>query len=167
MIIAIDVHYKGETAKVVGVLYESWDAEEASQFIDAYLPVASDYEPGQFYKRELPCLLHLLENVELTKVDYIVIDGYVFLDAQGRKGLGAHLYEALEEQVPVIGVAKTTFHQCEQFSQSVFRGDSTRPLYVTSVGSDAELAAGYIKEMHGPYRVPTLLQQLDTKTKED
>ncbi len=40
---------------------------------------------------------------------YSVIDGYVWLDDQGKKGLGARLYDALDAQIPVIGVAKTLF----------------------------------------------------------
>jgi deoxyribonuclease V len=44
----------------------------------------------------------------------------------------------------------------------VRRGDSQKPLYVTAAGVSAEDAASRISEMHGPFRIPTLLKQVDT-----
>ena len=46
-------------------------------------------EPGQFYKRELPCILELLKQVNPLP-NYIVIDGYVYLGGDEKPGLGKH-----------------------------------------------------------------------------
>jgi deoxyribonuclease V len=43
----------------------------------------------------------------------------------------------------------------------VQRGHSRRPLYVSAAGIDAETAARYIQDMHGTYRLPTLLRRVD------
>ena len=56
-------------------------------------PVAA-YVPGQFYRRELPCLLAVFGLVR-QPLEIILIDGYVWLDAQGMPGLGGHLFDAL------------------------------------------------------------------------
>jgi deoxyribonuclease V len=87
-----------------------------------------------------------------------VIDGYVWL-GEDRPGLGAHLYEALDRCVPIIGVAKTRF-RCAA-SAEVYRGGSRRSLFVSAAGLGAHLAAGCIERMHGPYRLPTLLRRVD------
>ncbi len=60
----------------------------------------------------------------------------------------------------MIGVAKTRFSGAA--SVEVRRGDSQKPLYVTAAGVSAEDAASRISEMHGPFRIPTLLKQVDT-----
>ncbi|MCG3154810.1 MAG: hypothetical protein DKINENOH_01406 [bacterium] len=39
--------------------------------------------------------------------EFIVIDGYVYLDGNQKPGFGKHLYEALEEKSIIIGVAKS------------------------------------------------------------
>ena len=166
MIVAIDVHYKQEEAKIVAVLFDDWTDSEARNFLIKYMPIAADYEPGAFYKRELPCLLHILEEIDLSNVNCIVVDGYVYLDDQMKKGLGAYLYDALSLPLPVIGLAKNSFRKSKEYSREVFRGSSVKPFYVTAVGVPLGEAVDCIQRMHGDFRVPTLLQQLDTKTKE-
>ena len=54
----------------------------------AWLPDVVAYEPGEFYRRELPALTAVLTGV--TGLSQLIIDGYVDLDASGRPGLGAH-----------------------------------------------------------------------------
>jgi deoxyribonuclease V len=90
--------------------------------------------------------------------DLVVIDGYVWLDRH--EGLGAHLYEALERRVPVIGVAKAAAPPSPA-AQVVLRGRSRRPLYVTSAGLPVEVAAAKVRSMAGPHRIPTLLGEAD------
>ena len=121
--------------------------------------VPAAYEPGQFYKRELPCILKLVEENKL-RVDCIVIDGYVFLDGCGKAGLGKHLYDALSGKVPVIGVAKNRFKDIGS-EYEVRRGSSNRPLYITAAGIELDTAKELIRTMHGNYRVPTLLKRAD------
>src|SRR4030095_7914663 len=79
------------------------------------------YEPGQFYRRELPCLLAILQ--QLPPIKSVIIDGYVWLEGTSKPGLGAHLHEALHEQVAVIGVAKTRFQGADGACE-VLRGAS-------------------------------------------
>jgi len=162
---AVDVFYRGETAKAVCLLFNHWQVEDVVSIHTAVLSQVAVYEPGAFYKRELPCLLAVLQQVDLSLLDAVIIDGYVFLDSEGKKGLGAHLYEALMPKVPVIGVAKTSFYQNRSAVQ-VYRGKSKSPLFVTAVGMDVNDAAFCIEVMSGGYRMPTMLQWLDRLTKE-
>lgn len=161
MIAATDVYYYDDSARAVCVLSGEWtDAAPAAVHTQRISPVAA-YEPGAFYKRELPCLLQLLQPPVLEQVTCIVVDGFVVLDDKGRPGLGHYLYEALQGKVPVIGVAKTGFHNNRLLVREVFRGDSRRPLYVTSVGIPVDESAQLIHNMHGPHRIPTILKHLD------
>jgi deoxyribonuclease V len=77
-----------------------------------------------------------------------------------RPGLGARLFEALGGAAAVIGVAKRSF-MGSAFAEPVLRGRSASPLYVTSAGVDATVAAGWIRGMHGGHRIPTLLARAD------
>lgn len=165
MIVALDVYYRQQEAKAVAVMFEAWDSTTLTNKHEAKLYGLEPYEPGAFYKRELPCLLAVLERVDLKKVNYVVIDGYVVLDDDNRPGLGWHLYQYLEKKVPVIGVAKTRFYHSGRQVAGVLRGESKSPLYVTSAGIDVAIAAAFIGKMAGSYRMPALLQELDSLTR--
>jgi deoxyribonuclease V len=116
------------------------------------------YVPGEFWRRELPCLRAVLDGV--GGVELLVVDGYVDLDPSGRPGLGAHAHEAFG--VPVIGVAKTPFASATQ-AATVVRGASgaTRPLYVTAAGLPVAEAAAMVHGMAGRYRLPDALRRVD------
>ena len=88
-----------------------------------------------------------------------MIDGYVWLDSQNRKGLGAYLFDELGQSVPVIGVAKTRF--AGSGAVEVFRGKSSRPLLVTAAGIEVSQAAQNIQAMAGSSRIPVLLKRAD------
>lgn len=160
MIACLDVDYRENEAIAACVLFEQWHDEEPYALFIEQIDDIAPYEPGQFYKRELPCLMRVLKQVS-EPIDVIVIDGYVWLDENMRPGLGGHLYEALEQRVPIVGVAKTNFATAESIAEKVYRGDSERPLYVTAVGVDAPEIATQIQAMHGEYRIPTLLKRVD------
>jgi len=115
----------------------------------------------------LPCVLSLLDKLNLEHVEAIVIDGFVYLDDEGKLGLGGHLYEALDGKIPIVGVAKTNFATIEKEKRVLLRGESVRPLFVTAIGMDLDEALKAVASMHGAFRIPTLLKQLDTYTKED
>ena len=117
------------------------------------------YQPGQFSRRELPCLLAVLR--ELPPVAVVVVDGYVWLDGVSVAGLGAYLYQALAGNVAVIGVAKTRFAGAGA-AVEVVRGRSTRPLFITAVGMSAQRAAEHVRSMHGSNRIPMLLKRADS-----
>jgi len=166
MILAIDVHYKENTAKAVGALIQHWGDAAAQRHVIKYIDKVSAYVPGAFYKRELPCILDIIKEIDLQSIGYIIVDGFVVLDDAGKPGLGAYVYENIQSQVPVIGVAKSNFHQNLVNVIPVFRGESTKPLYVTAIGTDLQQAADHIKSMHGDYRLPVVLKELDHITKE-
>ncbi len=158
MIASLDVDYRETEACAAAVTFLDWgDASPLEERV-VCIPDVQPYEPGQFFRRELPCLLEVLKT--LPGLSTIIIDGYVWLDAASKPGLGAHLHEALGGRVPVIGVAKTSFKGSD-FALQVVRGASIKPLFVTAAGMDAEHAAEWIRSMHGPYRLPTLLNRVD------
>ena len=159
MILATDVHYIDTTAIVAGVLFHQWDDTEPAQEFTLKCDDIADYESGRFYKRELPCVLALINHYEL-KPDHIIVDGYVYLDGYSKPGLGKHLFDALDRKVGVTGVAKNPFTGINR-SYEVLRGESKKPLYVTSTG-DLENAKICVTSMSGKFRFPTLLKRVDT-----
>jgi len=159
MLAALDVDYREDgTAVAAVVLFGAWDAPAPDAEIAVRVQQVAAYEPGAFYKRELPCLLAALAEVVESEIEVVVVDGHVWL-GEGRPGLGAHLYEALEGAASVIGVAKNAFTGAP--AQEVLRGDSTRPLFVTAVGIEPEVAAQHVRDMAGEHRLPTLLKRVD------
>ena len=159
MLACVDVDYRPDVTVAACVLFRGWaDGVEASHLVDRG-PPAAPYEPGHFYRRELPHLLRVLADVQ-EPLETIVVDGYVWLGGEDKPGLGAHLYEALNRAVPIIGVAKTAYHSTGP-AELVLRGHSLRPLFVTTVGLSPATAADCIRRMHGPSRIPTLLNRVD------
>lgn len=156
LIAGVDVDYRGEVAVAAGVWFRGWSASrpevEATVVHRDVLP----YHPGEFYRRELPCLLDVLGHGPPAEI--VVVDGYAWL-GPGRPGLGAHLHAALGGRVIVVGVAKTRFAGAD--AVEVCRGGSRSPLFVTAAGCVAEEAALGLAGMHGPYREPTLLKRVD------
>lgn len=115
--------------------------------------------PGAFFRRELPHVLAVLGLLPAPPA-VVLIDGHVWL-AHGAPGLGAHLFEALAGQVPVVGAAKRPFRDADR-AVPVLRGGSQLPLYVTAAGMDPDAAAAHVGAMHGAHRLPTLLKQVDS-----
>jgi deoxyribonuclease V len=75
MILAVDVFYHGSKGNIGGVLFENWNAEKPAIQLTAKIENIAEYEPGSFYKRELPCILKLIEDhllhprhYQLTKI---------------------------------------------------------------------------------------------------
>lgn len=165
MIYAFDTYYLEDTARTVCIGFEDWPSTEILMTETEVSAIPGDYISGEFYKRELPCILSLLKKWTLAENDLIVIDGYVVLDDNGKRGLGGHLYEAIQGKTPIIGVAKTNFATLNTAKASVYRGESKKPLFITSVGIDLALAAANITSMAGHYRMPDLLKKLDMLTK--
>ena len=159
-ILAIDVDYREQSAKVAGVLFEQWHSATPCQTVTSYINEIQEYIPGQFYKRELPCIKQLLREHSMHP-DIIVIDGFVYLDGKEKLGLGGHLYQEFNQAFPVIGVAKNPFKDIGK-EYELLRGDSRKPLYITSAGISREKAKQCISSMHGEFRFPTLLKLVDT-----
>jgi deoxyribonuclease V len=161
LLVCLDVDYRDDTAVAAAIWFRGWAAEREEAHAVAGFSGIAPYEPGEFYRRELPCLLGVLRAGPAA--DIIVVDGYVSL-GQGRAGLGAHLHEALDRKVPVVGVAKTAYRSAPEAIE-LRRGQSGSPLFVTAIGIDAAVAAQELKRMHGPYRVPTLLRNVDQRAR--
>ncbi|MGJ8659521.1 endonuclease V [Cellulophaga fucicola] len=166
MILAFDTYYYDNKAKTVGVSFNNWLDNTVLEIKEEIIEDVPDYEPGAFYKRELPCIISLLKQYNLKDVELIIVDSYVLLDDDGKLGLGGYLYNSLEQKIPVVGVAKSSFHLNKTNSKALLRGDSIKPLYISAIGISLDKAYELVKSMHGNYRMPTLLQILDTKTKE-
>lgn len=160
MILAVDVHYRDTSATVAGVVFNHWDDAHALASHTVICNDIADYVPGEFYRRELPCILQLLDALAGVTIDCIAIDGYVWLGADRRPGLGAHLREALHERMPVVGIAKT-YYAGTPAEAEVRRGGSDRPLYVSAAGMALDDARAAVARMSGSHRIPDLLKQVD------
>jgi len=134
MIHAFDTYYFDNSARTVCLTFNDWTDKTETSIVSDILKIRADYKSGEFYKRELPCILSLISKLSLLEGDIIVIDGYVSLNSIGRKGLGYYSYEELNENFPVIGIAKNEFSENDDQRLKVFRGISKKPLFVTSIG---------------------------------
>lgn len=163
MILAVDVDYQGREAVAAGVLCQDWGDTEPTRLLLCHLPEPADYIPGQFYRRELPPILNLLNSLERLP-DTILIDGYVYLGRDRKPGLGRHLYDALDGRAAVIGTAKRRFKDTPAEAE-IFRGGSRRPLYVTAEGILEKEARRLVAGMKGSHRIPRLLKMADMLSK--
>ncbi|MFZ6874056.1 endonuclease V [Undibacterium sp. Di27W] len=151
-------------AYAAGVVFHDWSDDKPEKTCISHISDVAEYVPGEFYKRELPCILQLLAEHDVQP-DCIIIDGYVYLDGSSQPGLGWHLYQALGGKVAIIGVAKSSFSAIDT-SFGICRGDSIKPLYITSIGMDQSTAQASIAAMHGSFRIPTLLKLVDQLCRE-
>lgn len=169
MNLVFDTYYfDHDKANTICLAFENWDSPVPDYEFSEIKDGVEEYIPGQFYKRELPCILSLLEKIriQIKEISCIIIDGFVYLDDEMKPGLGKHLFDALNGEIPVIGVAKTNFATVEKYKLPLKRGNSETPLYISSVGIDMETAYDFIKKMHGDFRIPTLLKKVDTLTRQ-
>jgi deoxyribonuclease V len=157
MLVAVDVQY-AEPAVVTAVVgFMDWsDPTSMLECVCRAAVTPAPYEPGAFYKRELPFVLEAVTLVERCHpTEAVVIDGHVWL-RKGQPGLGARLHEALGRKT-IIGVAKAAF--AEGSAVPVLRGSSSRPLFVTAAGMNAHESAELVRGMYGAHRLPTLLKR--------
>ena len=172
MIIALDSYYKDNVCNTSLVLFLNQDSSEPIYTDTIYTDVTSEYIPGEFYKRELPGIIQILEKLQKEHPEYwngvniIITDSFIKLKDSEHEwdGLGMHLEKYLIEkgQVKTIfGVAKTRFAECNLISEMVCRGESNTPLYVQST-TNPKIAAEFVKNMHGNYRIPTMLKLVDS-----
>lgn len=160
MLTCLDVHYEPTRARTALVGFRDWaDGSSTVEQVGETAEPPAPYESGQFYKRELPHLLSALQRFGATHTaELVIVDGHVWLDGK-LPGLGAHLFVALGETIPVVGVGKTSFHDAAVLP--IRRGQSEKPLYVSAVGIEPGRAADLVRAMHGVHRIPTLLQRVD------
>lgn len=163
MIIAfLDVGYKSAGARAACVLADAWDAARPSSTYVHDIDTVAPYEPGNFYRRELPALVSVLRLLP-SLPDIVVVDGYVWLPPGDRPGLGARLYEALGGRTAVVGIAKSAFAGVGTSTGivRVTRGTSRNPLFVTAAGMEPEIAARCVRSMAGRNRIPALVKMAD------
>jgi len=166
LIYCFDTYYGDDYANTAVIGIEKWDAEFPDFELSEVTHDIEDYESGSFYKRELPCLLSIIDKLSVNyEKDILLIDGYVVLDDDGKLGLGGYLFNELNGKIPVIGAAKNNFHTLNNLKKEVFRGESKKPLYVTSLGIDLQETSDYILNMHGGFRMPTILKLVDQKSR--
>lgn len=103
MFVAVDTYYYDNKAKTIAITFDNWEDSNYSKHYSQELEISEEYIPGEFYKRELPCILSMLKNFDLDFIKAIVIDGYVFLDDFDTYGLGGHLYESLNRKIRYWG----------------------------------------------------------------
>lgn len=159
MIACFDVHYDNNSANAAGIMFHQWDDETPAEQLTIRVSDVGDYRAGSFYERELKPLREILSLITCP-VRHFVIDAYCHLSDDGSPGLGAYLYELLPADSIIIGVAKNRFRSTSHAFE-LFRGNSKRPLFITSIGIDYQCAAGHIKSMAGEHRMPTLLKTVD------
>jgi len=68
MILAFDTYYFDNKAKTVCISFNSWTDKSPINVYNEIIKNIAEYEPGSFYKRELPCILALLEEHKLKKI---------------------------------------------------------------------------------------------------
>lgn len=164
----LDVHYieleKITNASVAGIRFTG---ENPNTILNKYQITVNNVAPycsGQFYKREMPCLITLVNQIA-DPFDVIIVDGFVYLDGLVQAGLGKHLYDNLHNKKPIIGVAKNSFHGITE-KYEVYRGESKNPLYVTTHDFNLDEAKLLIKNLEGKFRVPSIIQKVDKLSRE-
>jgi deoxyribonuclease V len=147
-------------AYAAGLGFDGFDAAAPRWEGGVLVPTTAPYEPGAFYRRELPCLLALIDAARGAgfSPQALLVDGYASFGIPGRTALGEHL--ARSTGLPVVGVAKTAFAGASH--REVLRGGSVQPLYVTTVEMDLERAAEAVRAMHGAHRLPEMLARVDS-----
>ncbi len=121
MKVYIDVYYYTdnktgkEYAHTVAGLFNKYSDLDFEKVIVTRTDDIEEYEPGNFYKRELPPIIDVLTDIKLHgyDIDTIIVDGYVHMceddDVTYHKGLGARLKDYLLSKnidIPIIGIAK-------------------------------------------------------------
>ena len=156
MKLLVAVQVDGEQANAAAVAFDAWDAPEATKTYFTHVAQVGKAVRGELDLRELPCVMQLLAEHKLEP-ELVLIEGFVYLDADDTPGLGQRLFEALGGKVPVVGLSKKSLPELSsQFE--VMREDETPPLIVTSVGLDIGAAKVRVRSMHGRKRVPTLMK---------
>lgn len=159
----LDVYYQDiENKTIASVAGIRFMGVENHTILNEYRIIVNDVEPyqsGKFYKREMPCLLALIEKIG-EPFDVIVIDGYVYLNGTDKAGLGKYLYDNLVIKKPVIGIAKTHFYDIGQ-EYAIHRGISKHPLYVTCVDFDLNLAKNFVQTLQGKNTIPDMIKMVD------
>ena len=172
--LAIDSYYYSETdCYTVGFVFSHWNSKRPDYILESTVTEFSPYIPGEFYKRELPGILSIVQKVNLREFDTIILDGFTnLIDNSGDfiPGLGERLESeiTIHNNLSIIGVAKTLFGKSDLYSYPLYRGSAKNPLWISiTSGSSIDLNTAYnrINSMYGDNKLPDILKQLDKYTK--
>ena len=85
MIACVDVDYRQDQALAAAVLFHGWTDATGCAELTQGVAAVQPYQPGQFFQRELPCLLAVLGRVART-LEVVVIrrDGTEFLEERAK-----------------------------------------------------------------------------------
>lgn len=160
MFVVIDADYDEKTRKghVAGIVVQDLLSDKVEKVVTAIVENVEDYIPGQFYRRELKSVEAIINQLDKTQIEAIVIDGYADSGTE-EHALGTFVYE--EYKIPVIGIGKNKYKRCILENLEVCRGDSQRPLFVSSKGMDNEKSKELVKNMFGEFRLPFLVKYAD------
>jgi len=161
--VAFDVYYSKDFAIVGYVLFKDEYSSIPYKTGQVQCFDIQPYVPGQFYKRELPCLLTAMAQID-ERISLIYIDANVWL-SRNKKGLGKYLYDSLEPKTPVIGISKSFYSDETDVIVPVRRLSSIKPLYISSIGIDLNLACEKVKQMNGKYRLPEMIKLADKESR--
>lgn len=160
MILIIDGDYTNEIAHMAGVILNDYKDKSIAGFITADTYSPEPYESGSFYKRELVGVEAILDKLNISEIELIIIDGFAKFNDGVHKSLGEHVYE--KYYIPVIGVAKKWCEFCKIENTETYRGNSKTPLFVTVVGGNHSAAKRVIEEMYGENRLPYAIKLADS-----
>ncbi|MEM9594706.1 MAG: endonuclease V [Acidobacteriota bacterium] len=158
----LDVHYWNSSARGACILIQDWKSSApVAEFLEHFEGI-EPYVPGQFYRRESPCLLALLKAAQQRHegISAVVVDAFVWLGDYTKPGLGGYLFAALGQETPVIGVAKN-WRSDAYPSAKVYRGENKRPLFISAAGMNLEEARDAVESMAGVFRMPMILKRVD------
>ena len=65
MTLAFDSYYSEDKAKTVCLAFKDWSDSKPTNIYEEITSGIAEYEPGAFYKRELPCILSLLDKIKV------------------------------------------------------------------------------------------------------
>lgn len=165
MVVIIDADYNEETrmGHVAGVVADNILAEKEECILTAIVHDIEDYIPGQFYRRELQSVEAIIKQMNLSEIDLIVVDGYADSGTE-EHALGTFVFD--KYHIPVIGIGKNKYERCILDNLEVYRGESQKPLFVTSKGMDNEKAKELVKNMSGKYRFPYFVKFADNRARD-
>ncbi|MCW1968987.1 MAG: endonuclease V [Anaerolineae bacterium] len=158
MYFSCDVQYEQKIGYAAGICFQRLQSQSVDFVVTAILQPVAEYKPGEFYQRELPCLIELIKKLE-TLPKIIFIDGYVWLQ-NDQLALGGRLYEYLDRKVIVIGIAKS-FLRIAGENISMYYKSSHRPIYISAAGLSLDDAMQCVKEMPYQGHLPLMMKYAD------
>lgn len=174
MILLTDVFYNEElnSAHIAAIAISDWSSDTIikSWEIDKN-GIDCEYIPGQFYKREMPCLIDLWKQIDdndKSQISTIIVDGFYDI-WNGKSGLGHHFHDWLTENgydVEVVGIAKSPCRETSEFTLPVYRTEESKTSKCRSAlwVNGSNMSNDYqtkVLNMSGKYRIPTMIKAVD------